>query len=90
MCIHDDDLSLFEACGKPDLPSPVSQGYAENDRARIRYASYGSGSPIVLLHGGLGNSRNWGYQLQALIGCGYQVILIDSRGHGRSARDRRP
>lgn len=45
---------------------------------------------VVLLHGGLGHSGNWGYQVPALLGAGYQVILIDSRGHGRSTRDRRP
>ena len=43
-----------------------------------------------MLHGGLGNSGNWGYQVPALISSGYQAVLIDSRGHGRSTRDSRP
>jgi pimeloyl-ACP methyl ester carboxylesterase len=42
------------------------------------------------LHGGLGNSGNWGYQVPSLIESGRRVILIDSRGHGRSTRDSRP
>ncbi len=45
---------------------------------------------MILLHGGLGHSGNWGYQVPALIGSGYRVIVIDSRGHGRSTRDARP
>jgi pimeloyl-ACP methyl ester carboxylesterase len=41
------------------------------------------------LHGGLGNSGDWGYQVPALLKNGYLVLLIDSRGHGRSTRDDR-
>jgi pimeloyl-ACP methyl ester carboxylesterase len=51
---------------------------------------YGSGSPVVLLHGGLGHSGNWGYQVPVLVRSGYRVVVIDSRGHGRSTRDARP
>ena len=45
---------------------------------------------MILLHGGLGHSGNWGYQVPALVGSGYRAIVIDSRGHGRSTRDERP
>ncbi|HEY6375137.1 MAG TPA: alpha/beta hydrolase, partial [Edaphobacter sp.] len=65
-------------------------GYVEHEGARIWYATYGGGSPIILLHGGNGHSGNWGYQVPALISNGHRVILIDSRGHGRSTRDARP
>jgi pimeloyl-ACP methyl ester carboxylesterase len=44
---------------------------------------------VILLHGGLGNSGNWGYQVPALVSAGFRVIVIDSRGHGRSTRDAR-
>jgi pimeloyl-ACP methyl ester carboxylesterase len=44
---------------------------------------------VILLHGGLGHSGNWGYQVPALILHGYRVVVIDSRGHGRSTRDGR-
>jgi pimeloyl-ACP methyl ester carboxylesterase len=46
--------------------------------------------PVILLHGGLGHSGNWGYQVPALVRSGYRTVLIDSRGHGRSTRDARP
>ena len=87
---HDDDLSRFEAEGAAPLPIATDQGYVENEGARIWYATYGSGSPVVLLHGGLGHSGNWGYQVPALIDSGYRVVVIDSRGHGRSTHDARP
>ncbi|MDJ0754965.1 MAG: alpha/beta hydrolase [Ardenticatenaceae bacterium] len=90
MDILDDDLSNFEANGAKPLPSTADQGYVENNGARIWYASYGSGLPVILLHGGLGHSGNWGYQVPALVSHGYRAIVIDSRGHGRSTRDKQP
>lgn len=90
MDICDDDLSTFAAHGAAPLPEANCQGYVEREGAAIWYASYGAGRPVILLHGGLGNSGNWGYQLPALVENGHRTILIDSRGHGRSTRDDRP
>src|SRR6202171_4496637 len=90
MDVRDDELRKFEAEGAARLPVPNDQGYIENEGARIWYSSYGSGSPVILLHGGLGHSGNWGYQVPALVGSGYHTVLIDSRGHGRSTRDAQP
>jgi pimeloyl-ACP methyl ester carboxylesterase len=87
---HDDDLSRFEAEGVAPLPVTNKQAFVDHDGARIWYAAYGSGAPVILLHGGLGHSGNWGYQVPALIRDGYRAVLIDSRGHGRSTRDARP
>jgi hypothetical protein len=53
---YDDDLSKFEADGAAPLPVANDRGYVERDGARIWYATYGSGSPVILLHGGLGHS----------------------------------
>jgi pimeloyl-ACP methyl ester carboxylesterase len=87
---YDDDLKNFEANGAAPLPAANDQGYVDHDGARIWYATYGSGSPVILLHGGLGHSGNWGYQVPMLVSAGRRVVLIDSRGHGRSTRDLRP
>jgi pimeloyl-ACP methyl ester carboxylesterase len=87
---RDDELVKFEAEGALPLPEGKIRGFVENDGARIWYAAYGSGSPVILLHGGLGNSGNWGYQIPALVEAGYRAIVIDSRGHGRSTWDGRP
>jgi pimeloyl-ACP methyl ester carboxylesterase len=90
MEINDDELINFEAHGAAPLPIADDQGYVEHDAARIWYSTYGSGEPVILLHGGFGHGGNWGYQVPALVANGYQAILIDSRGHGRSTRDARP
>lgn len=86
----DDDLGNFEAHGAAPLPAAGDQGHVSHDGARIWYATYGSGPPVILLHGGLGHSGNWGYQVPVLVASGHCVVLIDSRGHGRSTRDLRP
>ena len=90
MASYDDDLKNFEAHGALPLPVPSKQDYLDHDGARIWYATYGSGSPVILLHGGLGHGGNWGYQVPALVDSGHRAVLIDSRGHGRSTRDSRP
>src|SRR4029077_16103638 len=87
---YDDDLRKFEADGALALSVANDQNYVGNDGARIWYAIYVSGSHVIMLHGGLGHSGNWGYQVPALIDDGYRAIVIDSRGHGRSTRDARP
>jgi pimeloyl-ACP methyl ester carboxylesterase len=88
--VVDDELIQFEAEGAAPLPPPDQQGYVDNEGARIWYAASGSGAPVILLHGGLGHSGNWGYQIPALVNAGYRALVIDSRGHGRSTRDARP
>jgi pimeloyl-ACP methyl ester carboxylesterase len=90
MSLTDDDLTRFAAEGAAPLPLTGRQGYTAHRGARIWHAHYGSGAPVILLHGGLGNSGNWGYQVPALVAAGYAVTVIDSRGHGRSTRDDQP
>ena len=73
----------------PTLPKAEQSGYAAVNGIRIWYATFGSGAPVILLHGGLANANYWGLQVRALAPH-YHVIVMDSRGHGRSTRDARP
>jgi pimeloyl-ACP methyl ester carboxylesterase len=70
----------------PTLPKAERSGYAPVNRIQIWYAVFGRGEPVILQHGGLANSNYWGNQVPALAKH-YRVIVMDSRGHGRSARD---
>lgn len=90
MNLHDDDLTRFAEHGAALLPVADREGRVEHAGALIWYASFGSGPTIILLHGGLGHSGNWGYQVSALVAAGHRVVTVDSRGHGRSTRDDRP
>jgi pimeloyl-ACP methyl ester carboxylesterase len=84
----DDHLIQFEAEGLP-LPPGGAPGTVDNDGARIWYAAYGAGTPVVLLHGGMGHSANFAKQIQTLVDAGYRVVVVDSRGQGRSSWDGR-
>jgi pimeloyl-ACP methyl ester carboxylesterase len=66
------------------LSAVAMEGYVDHDGARIWYGTAGKGEPVVLLHGGMESSLSWGNQVPALIKSHHEVILIDSRGHGRS------
>lgn len=68
----------------PALPPIASESVTTRGGARIWFGTIGAGPPIVLLHGGLSSSRGWGAQVPALVKAGYRVVLVDSRGHGRS------
>ena len=71
------------------LPHPEAEGRVEHDGARLYYRTFGTGTPVILLHGGLASGDYWCSQVPALVEAGYRAILIDSRGHGRSSRDAR-
>jgi pimeloyl-ACP methyl ester carboxylesterase len=76
----------------PPTPAPVVTdrgGQAQVNGISIHYAVYGHGSPVIFLHGGLANTDYWGNQVPE-IAVRHTVILMDSRGHGRSTRDARP
>ncbi|MGS4820660.1 alpha/beta fold hydrolase [Raoultella terrigena] len=76
----------------PPTPAPVAAlkpAYASVNGIQLYYATTGEGTPVVLLHGGLANSDYWGQQVAALAKH-HKVIVVDSRGHGRSTRDERP
>ncbi len=73
----------------PTLPRAARSGLAPVNGIRIWYAAFGHGEPVILLHGGLANANYWGLQVRALEPR-YEVIVMDSRGHGRSSRDAAP
>jgi pimeloyl-ACP methyl ester carboxylesterase len=70
----------------PVLPPTDRSGYAPINGVKIWYAVFGQGAPVILLHGGLANSNYWGNQVPVLSKY-YQVVVMDSRAHGRSTRD---
>ena len=77
----------------PSLPAGTVGRHAETGGARIWFAEWGPKSaavPVLLLHGGFGNSNYYGHLIPALVAHGYRVIAMDSRGHGRSTRSDAP
>jgi pimeloyl-ACP methyl ester carboxylesterase len=76
----------------PSTPAPLAGlhgGHAKLNGISLYYAQIGHGSPVVVLHGGLANSDYLGNQVRALARY-HRVVVVDSRGHGRSTRDQQP
>jgi pimeloyl-ACP methyl ester carboxylesterase len=69
------------------LPKADESGSAAVNDIQMYYEIYNASGddPVLLLHGGLGSTLNWGNQVPALVGK-HKVIALDSRGHGRSTR----
>ena len=57
--------------------------YLKLNGLNIYVERHGDGEPLLLLHGGLSNSDAWHKQLASLAPH-FQLIVMDSRGHGRS------
>lgn len=59
-------------------------GFAEVNGTRLWYESMGKGPAVVLVHGGLVDSRLWDDQMKPL-SKHFRVVRYDLRGFGRSA-----
>ena len=71
------------------MPAATESGKAPVNGIEMYYAVYGSGDPILLIHGGLGHADIWANQVADLMK-DHKVIIADSRGHGRSTRNADP
>jgi pimeloyl-ACP methyl ester carboxylesterase len=77
-----------------DAPSaygsnPDKGAYAQINGVRIYYERYGRGAPILLLHGGTSHIAGQSH-LISLLAPHYEVIAVDTRGHGRSTLNEQP
>jgi pimeloyl-ACP methyl ester carboxylesterase len=59
-------------------------GRVDVDGIGIEYEVAGEGQPVVLLHGFPDSGRLWRRQVPALAAAGFQVVVPDLRGYGRS------
>jgi non-heme chloroperoxidase len=59
--------------------------YAETrDGAKVYYKDWGTGDPVILIHGWPLSSDSWDPVSNALVEAGHRVIAYDRRGFGRS------
>jgi pimeloyl-ACP methyl ester carboxylesterase len=50
---------------------------------KLNYKEYGSGEPVIILHGFLGMLDNW-HSFAKKLSESYRVITVDQRNHGKS------
>src|SRR5438046_1942029 len=66
--------------------STISVGKENSTSIDLYYEDYGSGSPVVLIHGWPLSGASWEKQTGALLAAGHRVITYDRRGFGRSSK----
>jgi len=57
-----------------------------NEDVRLAYSDYGSGRPVIFIHGWPLSREMWEYQLEDIVSAGYRVIKYDRRGFGKSSK----
>src|SRR2546421_4836822 len=70
------------------IPTSVST-VAHVNGIQLAYQLFGTGSPLVLLHGGFGSVEMFGPNVE-LLAAGRRVIGVDLQSHGRSPAADRP
>lgn len=74
------------AAAEPSIPygnNPAAGQYERVNGIRLHYESYGSGRPLVVMHGNGGDISALRFQIEHFK-ARWQVIAVDSRGHGKS------
>lgn len=57
----------------------------QNDKSfEIYYEDFGSGQPIILIHGWPLSGKSWELQIPVLLDLGYRIITYDRKGFGKS------
>src|SRR5207248_7861574 len=75
----------------PAMPSPDESGFANVNDIKMYYAIFNkqAAPTVVLLHGGFTSSDYWAFEVPVLSKI-HKVIVVDSRGHGRSTMTQQP
>lgn len=71
-----------------EMPRAENSGLANVNGISMYFAIYGTatGTPILMIHGGLAHADIWAPEVIDLMK-DHQIIVADSRGHGRSNND---
>jgi non-heme chloroperoxidase len=64
----------------------INVGQENSGAIDIYYEDFGSGKPVVLIHGFPLSGRAWEKQTSALLNAGFRVITYDRRGFGISSQ----
>src|SRR5215211_9010378 len=60
-----------------------TSGFVNIDNAKIYYETAGKGMPLVMIHAGVADSRQWNDEFAAFSQSN-QVVRYDMRGYGKS------
>lgn len=64
----------------------ILAGKEQNEPIELYYQDYGSGQPVVLIHGFPLSGGAWEKEVPTLLQAGYRTVTYDRRGFGMSSR----
>ena len=76
------DISMDGRCG-------AQAGFADINGAKIYYEICGTGTPLIMLHAGIADSRMWQQQFE-YFSQHYKVVTYDLRGFGKTGMPEGP
>jgi pimeloyl-ACP methyl ester carboxylesterase len=65
------------------MPTPQAAGFAPSGNAQIYYEIAGAGQPLIMIHAGVADSRQWDGEF-ARFAQRMRVVRYDLRGYGKS------
>lgn len=68
---------------RPVSEPTVRSGFVQSGKALLRFEEAGVGVPMILLHAGVADSRQWNHEFEVFRDR-YRVIRYDLRGYGQS------
>jgi non-heme chloroperoxidase len=74
----------------PPCKDDVMPYFTAKDESMIHYRDWGSGDPIVFVHGNNCDCEIWDYHMTVLAERGFRCVAPDKRGFGRSESGRAP
>jgi non-heme chloroperoxidase len=77
-------LGLFTSMARATAPKRTAS-IETSGRTNLYHRDWGTGKPVLFVHGWALNCDMWQYQMVHLAERGFRTIAYDSRGHGRSS-----
>jgi proline iminopeptidase len=77
---------LVEATAVAPANFPIREGYVDANGVLIYYKAFGSGAPLVIVHGGPGASHDYFLPHLVPLARTNRLIFIDERGSGKSEK----
>lgn len=81
--------SIFSGCTQQKGGAnvyPVQEGFVDANGVMIYYTSLGTGTPLVIVHGGPGASHDYFLPYLLPLARSHRVVFIDERGSGKSGK----
>lgn len=69
---------------RADIGEARQRWVRTDDGASLRVLEWGTGRPVVLVHGITASAEDWLPVIPLLLAAGHRVVAVDQRGHGAS------